>query len=44
MFWGFISPWDKDKFDKERTRPFNVRSETVEEKNYSVKVGGTRDV
>jgi putative SOS response-associated peptidase YedK len=32
MTWGFISPWAKDPFDKERPRPFNARSETVEEK------------
>ena len=32
MKWGFISPWAKDPFDKERPRPFNARSETVEEK------------
>ena len=32
MSWGFISPWSKDPFDKERPRPFNARSETVEEK------------
>ena len=33
MTWGFISPWAKDPFDKKRLRPFNARSETVEEKN-----------
>ena len=32
MSWGFISPWVKDPIDKERPRPFNARSETVEEK------------
>ena len=32
MSWGFISPFAKDPFDKGRTRPFNARSETVEEK------------
>ena len=32
MSWGFISPWVKDPFDKERKRPFNARSETLEEK------------
>ncbi len=32
MTWGFISPWAKDPFDKERLRPFNARSESVEEK------------
>ena len=32
MIWGFISPWAKDPFDKERPWPFNARSETAEEK------------
>jgi len=32
MTWGFISPWVKDPFDKKIQRPFNARSETVEEK------------
>ena len=32
MSWGFISHWAKDPFDKKRLRPFNARSETVEEK------------
>ena len=32
MSWGFISPWAKAPFDKGRSRPFNARSETVEEK------------
>ena len=32
MSWGFISPWTKNPFDKERPRPFNARSESVEEK------------
>ena len=32
MSWGFISPWAKDPFDKEIPRPFNARSETIEEK------------
>ncbi len=32
MSWGFISPWAKDPFDKKRPRPFNARSETLEEK------------
>ena len=32
MSWGFISPWAKDPFDKLIPRPFNVRTETVEEK------------
>ena len=33
MTWGFISPWAKDPFKKGITRPFNARSETIEEKN-----------
>ena len=32
MFWGFISPWAKDPLDVESPKPFNARSETVEEK------------
>ena len=32
MSWGFIPPWAKDPFDKKRPRPFNARSETVDEK------------
>ena len=32
MSWGFISPWAKDPFDKKIPRPFNARSETVEDK------------
>ena len=32
MSWGFISPWAKDPFEKKRPRPFNARSETIEEK------------
>ncbi len=32
MSWGFISPWAKDPFDIKRAKPFNARSETVEEK------------
>ena len=32
MSWGFISPWAKDPFDKKMPRPFNARSETIEEK------------
>ena len=32
MSWGFISPWAKAPIDKGRPRPFNARSETVEEK------------
>ena len=32
MSWGFVSSWVKDPFDKEIPRPFNARSETVEEK------------
>ena len=43
MSWGFISPWAKDPFDKENLRPFNARSETIEEKNYLVEVGNIRD-
>ena len=43
MTWGFISPWAKDPFDKKRPRPFNARSETVEEKNYLVEVGNIKD-
>tara|TARA_A100001388_G_scaffold268913_1_gene244578 strand:- start:525 stop:1163 length:639 start_codon:yes stop_codon:yes gene_type:complete len=32
MSWGFISPYAKDPFDKKRPRPFNARSESIEEK------------
>jgi len=32
MSWGFISPWAKKPFDLARPRPFNARSETIEEK------------
>ena len=32
MSWGFISPWAKEPFEKERPRPFNARAETIEEK------------
>ena len=32
MTWGFISPWAKDPFEKGKPRPFNARSETIEEK------------
>ena len=32
MLWGFISEWTKDPFDKSRPKPFNARSESVEEK------------
>ena len=32
MSWGFIPPWSKDPFDKKRPRPFNARSESIEEK------------
>jgi len=32
MSWGFISPWAKNPFDLVIPRPFNARSETVEEK------------
>ena len=33
MTWGLISPWAKNPFEKGRPRPFNARSETVQEKN-----------
>jgi len=32
MTWGFISPWAKDPFDKKMPKPFNARSESIEEK------------
>ena len=32
MYWGFISPWAIEPFDKKMPRPFNARSETVERK------------
>ncbi len=32
MTWGFICPWVKDPLDKKIPRPFNARSETLEEK------------
>ncbi len=32
MLWGFISEWSKDPFNKTSPKPFNARSETVEEK------------
>ena len=32
MIWGFISEWSKDPFDKSRSKPFNARSEGVEQK------------
>ena len=32
MLWGFISEWSKDPFNKSNPKPFNARSETVEEK------------
>tara|TARA_B100000886_G_scaffold332771_1_gene285876 strand:+ start:226 stop:864 length:639 start_codon:yes stop_codon:yes gene_type:complete len=32
MNWGFIPPWAKEPFDKKRPRPFNARSETIEER------------
>ena len=32
MSWGFISPWSKAPFERGRPRPFNARSETIEEK------------
>ena len=31
MSWGFISPWAKNPYDKKRPRPFNARSESLEE-------------
>ena len=31
MLWGFISEWSKDPFDQSRPKPFNERSESVEE-------------
>ena len=33
MLWGFISEWSRDPFDKSRPKPYNARSESVEEKN-----------
>ena len=32
MKWGYIPPWAKNPFDKERPKPINARSETIEEK------------
>jgi len=32
MSWGFIAPWAKNPFNKKGTRPFNARSENLEEK------------
>jgi len=32
MSWGFISPWTKNPFELGRPRPFNARSETIEDK------------
>ena len=32
MSWGFIPPWVKNPFNEERPKPFNARSETLEEK------------
>ena len=32
MSWGLISPWAKDPFDKTKPKPFNARSETIQEK------------
>ena len=32
MYWGLISPWARDPFDKSRPKPFNARSETVQKK------------
>jgi len=32
MLWGFISEWSKNPFDSSKPKPFNARSESVEEK------------
>ena len=32
MYWGFISPWASQPFNKSIARPFNARSETIKEK------------
>ena len=32
MLWGFVSEWSKDPFDKTRLKPFNARSESIEDK------------
>ena len=32
MYWGFISTWAIEPFDKKMPRPFNARSETLERK------------
>ena len=40
MLWGFISEWSKDPFDNTRPKPFNARSESVEEKKLFSVVGG----
>jgi len=32
MFWGFISEWSRNPFDKSKPKPFNARSESVEDK------------
>ena len=40
MLWGFISEWSKDPFEKTRPKPFNARSESVEEKKLFSVVGG----
>ena len=32
MLWGFISEWCKDPFDKSIPKPFNARSESLDEK------------
>ena len=32
MLWGFISEWSTDPFDQTRPKPFNARSESVENK------------
>ena len=32
MLWGFISEWSKAPFEKSRPKPFNARSESIDEK------------
>ncbi len=32
MIWGFISEWSKNPFDNTRPKPFNARSENLEDK------------
>ena len=31
MIWGFISEWAKNPYDNSRPKPFNARSETIDE-------------